>query len=253
MGDIYDRALLILFEGEEEEEVYEEVDTEEINQNLFITGMTFGEFCKKHYESKHKPKEAVIIHDILTYCAPQVDIASKLKISAGIVNGLWRKIRENDIGYLTEKWCAKNFDIYIIGGNQPFPDGIDKGGRIITIKFRYDRRKKAIEYDQEVDFNPSRTLANFLRIPYYLINIYPQWDDQQLKIIKILPSPKLGSRFVSFNQETNNVNLNQEPEVPILKEILEEKGITGIKAFFEKIKDEQHYQTTSTLKGEVRS
>ena len=143
-------------------------------------------------------------------------------------------MREKDIGYLSEIWSGERFGLLILGGNSPYPDAFhEKTGNIVTIKFRYDSRKKVnINWDLERDFNPAYTLAKELDTPFYILQFYPQWNENMIKIVKVHPSEKI----IVIRQDTPHIDLDKEPNNDVILEILEDKGRMGVQTYYDNLK-----------------
>lgn len=214
----------------------------------YNNGLSFADYCKAEIEAKAEGlpdsqasvwiKRAIVAQSIIAGFR-QEDITTRLKISLGTVCGLWGWVKENTIGYLFENWSGIAFHLHIIGGNENYPDGFDNEGRIYTIKFRSGRRK-ALQFHKNKDFHPENLLANYLKVPYYLILTYPEyWKTTPLKIIKIDPYPSIGGdNFIDFVEDSFECDVATEPPNTVLKDILKTEGIEGIKRYYDRITQE---------------
>jgi len=216
-------------QAEEDKENQSSVSAE----NIAKDGLSFAGFVKEYYAKMKEDLKAEICYGILSGYS-QGNMADRLKVSDGKVNAEFKAVREKDIGYLSEIWSGEKYGLLIFGGNSPYPDGIhEKTGNIVSIKFRYDPRKKAdINWDLEKDFNPAYRLARELDTPFYILQIYPQWNENMIKLVKVHPIEKV----IVVRQDTPNVDLDKEPINEKMVEVLHEKGKDGIQLYYDRLK-----------------
>jgi len=231
---IYGDACYILYkqskvQAEEDKNSQSSVNAESIAKD----NLSFAGFVKEYYTKLKDTLKAEICYGILSGYS-QGNMADKLSISDGKVNSEFKEVREKDIGYLSETWSGEKYGLLILGGNSPYPDAIhEKTGNIVTIKFRYDPRKKAnINWDLEKDFNPAYTLAKELDTPFYIEQIYPQWNQNMIKIAKVHPLEKV----TVIRQNTPNINLDKEPNNEKMLEILNHEGRNGIQLYYDRLR-----------------
>jgi len=231
---IYGDACYLIYKQSKAQAIEDKESQSSVNaESIAKDGLSFAGFVKEYYAKLKEDLKAEICYGILSGYT-QGNMADKLKFSDGKINAEFKEVREKDIGYLSEIWSGEKYRLLILGGNSPYPDAIhEKTGNIVTIKFRYDSRKKAnINWDLELDFNPAYTLARELDTPFYILQIYPQWNQNMIKIAKVHPMEKV----VVIRQDTPNIDLDKEPINKKMREILDEKGKNGIQLYYDRLK-----------------
>lgn len=188
MNEVYDRALLILYEGKEEEE--EEEPKEAVKpKTLFENGMGFPEYARANLPKKDQVNE---IFYLLLQGNTQRDIAAVLGPGKSKINNIVKEYHQKEIGYLHEDWFAFSHGGGEVAHTSHDPDYIHpETGDVYSLKYRYNR-EKTLTFYQTHDFRPEykfikENIKQNKHPQFYYVALYnPMWI-HKVQILKVSP------------------------------------------------------------------